>query len=173
MAHDHGDGELVQHARDRGEPGDWRAVSAGRRCQEHRRTVHARLGYQPHDRYWVSVGTRYGSGLPVQLEGVDTDDDTGSNGADLDGDTDDTGGGQIPAAILKKVNFSRGRVRPNYNLNVSTGVRVWEQEARSATLQFDVRNLTNRLNVINFSGVFSGTALAPGRQYTVQLKLRF
>ncbi len=141
--------------------------------QDQRNTVAAQVRYQPNDRYWVSVGTRYGSGLPVQLEGVDTDDDTGANGADLDGDTDDTGGGQIPAAILKKVNFSRGRVRPNYNLNVSTGVRVWEREARSATLQFDVRNLTNRLNVINFSGVFTGTALAPGRQYTAQLKFRF
>ena len=141
--------------------------------QDQRNTVAAQVRYQPHERYWVSVGTRYGSGLPVQLEGVDTDNDNGSNGADLDGDTDDTGGGAIPAAVLKKVNFSRGRVRPNYNLNVSTGVLVWQQEARSATLQFDLRNLTNRLNVINFSGVFSGTALAPGRQYTVQLKLRF
>ena len=41
------------------------------------------------------------------------------------------------------------------------------------TLQFDLRNATDRLNVINFTGLFSGTALAPGRQATVQLKLRF
>jgi len=41
------------------------------------------------------------------------------------------------------------------------------------TLQFDVRNATDRLNVINFNGLFSGTALAPGRQITAQMKLRF
>jgi hypothetical protein len=50
---------------------------------------------------------------------------------------------------------------------------VWDQDPRSLTLQFDVRNVTDRLNVINFSGLFSGTALAPGRQATVQLRLRF
>jgi hypothetical protein len=50
---------------------------------------------------------------------------------------------------------------------------VWERDARSLTLQFDLRNATDRLNVINFSGLFSGTALAPGRQATVQMKLRF
>jgi hypothetical protein len=31
-------------------------------------------------------------------------------------------------------------------------------------------NLADRLNVINFSAVFSGTALAPPRQATFQLK---
>ncbi len=41
------------------------------------------------------------------------------------------------------------------------------------TLQFDMRNAAGRLNVINFNGLFSGTALAPGRQLSVQMKLRF
>jgi hypothetical protein len=45
--------------------------------------------------------------------------------------------------------------------------------APTATAQVDVRNVTDRLNVVNFSGLFSGTQLAPGRQLTVQLKTRF
>ena len=49
----------------------------------------------------------------------------------------------------------------------------WEDDGRSVTLQFDVRNVTDRLNVINFSGLFSGTALAPGRQYLVQTRVGF
>ena len=65
-------------------------------------------------------------------------------------------------------------MRPNLSLDFSIGARVWESGLRrSASVQLDVRNVTDRLNVINFSGLFSGTALAPGRQATVQLRLRF
>jgi hypothetical protein len=136
------------------------------------------------------AGARYGSGLPVELEGDDdddddemgeeppgeedpdgADDDDGDDGHDDDDDDDQLQ--PIPQAILDKVNFERGRVRPNFSLDFSVGARVWERDARSLTLQFDLRNATDRLNVINFSGLFSGTALAPGRQATVQMKLRF
>jgi len=36
----------------------------------------------------------------------------------------------------------------------------------------DVINATDRFNVINFSGVFSGTALAPSRIVGVKLRVR-
>jgi hypothetical protein len=36
-----------------------------------------------------------------------------------------------------------------------------------------VANLTNRLNVVNFAGLFSGTALAPPRSASVRLRLDF
>jgi hypothetical protein len=124
--------------------------------QDQRNTVVAQIRFEPHRRVWFLVGARYGSGLPVELE-----------------DDDDDGLQPIPRAILDKVNFERGRVRPNFSLDFSAGLRVWERDARSLTLQFDMRNATDRLNVINFSGLFSGTALAPGRQATVQMKLRF
>ena len=64
-------------------------------------------------------------------------------------------------------------MKPNFSLNLSAGLRLWDQAPRSLTLQFDVRNLTDRLNVVNFNGLFSGTALAPGRQATIQMRLRF
>ena len=125
--------------------------------QDQRNTLAAQVRIEPHRRVWFSGSVRYGSGLPVELEGDDEED--------VDG--------QIPQEILDRVNFDRERVRPNSSLDLSAGFRIWEQESRSLVAQFDVRNLTNRLNVINFSGLFSGTALAPQRQFTFQTRLRF
>jgi hypothetical protein len=129
--------------------------------QDQRNTVAAQVRYDPHPRAWITAGVRYGSGLPVELEEDEEEDE--EHGQEQ----------PIPDEVLKRVDFARGRVRPNFNLNFSVGARVWERAGRSATVQFDARNLTDRLNVINFSGLFSGTALAPGRQFNVQLKLRF
>jgi hypothetical protein len=154
--------------------------------QDQRNTVAAQIRFEPHRRVWFMAGARYGSGLPVELEGDDDDDDDemeeeppgqedpdDDDEDDGDDDDDDDDLQPIPQAILDKVNFDRGRVRPNFSLDFSVGVRAWERNDRSLTLQFDLRNATDRLNVINFSGLFSGTALAPGRQATVQMKLRF
>jgi hypothetical protein len=130
--------------------------------QDQRNTVAAQLQFQPHRRFWLMTGIRYGSGLPVELE-----------------DNSDQGGGgeppaqPIPPAILEKIDFERGRVRPNFSLDFAAGLRVWERDRQSVSMQLDVRNATDRLNVINFTGLFSGTALAPGRQFTVQIKTRF
>jgi hypothetical protein len=158
--------------------------------QDQRNTVALQVRFEPHHRVWLMVGARYGSGLPVELEDDDDDDDDGEemeepgddgegdgNGdiGDGDGDEDDDDDDMqpIPQAILDKMNFERGRVGPNFSLDFSVGARVWERDARSLTLQFDMRNATDRLNVVNFSGLFSGTALAPGRQATAQMRLRF
>jgi hypothetical protein len=40
-------------------------------------------------------------------------------------------------------------------------------------LQFDAQNLNNRLNLIDFAGLFSGNAIAPPRSYAVRLKADF
>jgi hypothetical protein len=133
--------------------------------QDQRNTVAGQVRYEPWRRVWLAAETRYGSGLPVELDDEDEDED--------DGDDD---GGQtepIPRAIVEKIDFARSRVRPNFSLNLSGGWRLWEADHRAASLQVDLRNVTNRLNVINFSGLFSGTALAPGRQATLQLRFRF
>lgn len=129
--------------------------------QDQRNTAAATVRFQPHRRAWLTVSGRYGSGLPFELE--DDDDEN-------DEVTDEV---EIAQSIIERVNFDRGRVRPNFSLDASIGLRVWDQDPRSLTMQLDVRNVTDRLNVINFSGLFSGTALAPGRQTTVQMKLRF
>jgi hypothetical protein len=144
--------------------------------QDQRNTVAAQIRFEPHRRVWFMTGLRYGSGLPVELED-DDDEEEGEEeeeeGEEEEEEEDDDHAQPIPQAILAKVNFERGRVRPNFSLDFSVGFRAWERDSRSMTLQFDVRNATDRLNVINFSGLFSGTALAPGRQITAQMKLRF
>ena len=136
--------------------------------QDQRNTVAAMIRFQFHPRIWASASYRYGSGLPVELE--DDDDDDGEEDDDSDVDTESQ---PISQALLDQINFERGRVRPNLSVDLSIGARIWTNGSREATMQFDVRNVTDRLNVINFSGLFSGTALAPGRQITTQLRFRF
>ena len=104
----------------------------------------------------------------------DDDDDEGED--EEEGEAPESGADEerfIAPEILARVNFERARVRPNFSLDLSVGARLWEADAQSVSIQFDVRNLTDRLNVINFNGLFSGTALAPGRLATVRLKMRF
>ncbi len=124
--------------------------------QDQRNTLSALLRLAPHERLWLSTGFRYGSGLPVEL--ADDDDDAIQ---------------PISPAILGRVNFPRGRLRSVMSLDFSLGLQLWQRESRSVNVQFDVRNSTDHLNVVNFSGVFSGTALGPGRQFTVGTRMQF
>ena len=142
--------------------------------QDQRNTVAGQFLLNLHRRIWLGIGARYGSGLPVELADDDDGEDEGEDEQDGEASEYDAGQDQfIHPEILARVNFDRARVRPNFSLDFSVGARLWEADAQSVSLQFDVRNLTDRLNVINFNGLFSGTALAPGRLATVRLKLRF
>jgi len=80
---------------------------------------------------------------------------------------------QYGPAILDQVNLARGRVKPNYALDVAAGLEVYRKEQRSATFQIQAANLTNHVNVINFASLFSGTAVAPPRSISTRLKLTF
>jgi hypothetical protein len=130
--------------------------------QDQRNTVAAQAQVEPHPRLWFMTGIRYGSGLPVELQ--DPDNEQGNDQSPLQ---------PISPAILEKVNFERGRIRPSFSLDLGAGLKLWERDAQSVLMQVDVRNVTDRLNLINFNGLFSGTALAPGRQTTFQIKTRF
>jgi hypothetical protein len=46
-------------------------------------------------------------------------------------------------------------------------------DAGRLRIQADVSNLTNRLRVINFAGVFSGTALASPRAVSIRIQASF
>jgi hypothetical protein len=126
--------------------------------QDQRNTVRARFRTELHRRVWMAWSGRYDSGLPVELEGV-------SNLPLLNL--------QYGSAILSRVNFSRERVRPSAAVDASTGVELWNKESRSLRLQGDVLNISNRLNVINFSGLFSGTAIEPRRTFAIRLQAEF
>jgi outer membrane receptor for Fe3+-dicitrate len=93
---------------------------------------------------------------------------------DINGDADlNALESQYGKQIIDRVNFAAGRVRPNFSLDVSAGADLWKQEKRTLRLQATVENLTDRLNVINFAGLFSGTAVAPPRSGTLRLQYEF
>ena len=126
--------------------------------QDQRNTARARLRYQVHPRLWVAAVAGYGSGLPVEISG---DADLAALAA------------QYGRQIIDRVNFSAGRVRPNFSLDASTGAELWRREKRTLRLEATIENLTGRLNVINFAGLFSGTAVAAPRSGSARLEYDF
>ncbi len=125
--------------------------------QDQRNTAAARIRYQLAKRCWVSSTTTYGSGLPTELEGVDLE----------------TLATEYDPRILKRINFDRNRIRPSFSLNFSGGATLWQREAHSLTVQADLVNATNRLNIIDFAGLFSGTAIGQPRGATARLAFAF
>ena len=125
--------------------------------QDQRNTARARVRFQATPRFWLALGGEYGSGLPA--------------------DTGDAAPAFLlahyGAEILDHVNLARGRVKPNFDLDAGAGFGVYRKEQRSAVLQIQSVNLTDRVNVINFASFFSGTAVAPLRCVSGQLKLTF
>ena len=126
--------------------------------QDQRNTLRARVRVEAQRRVWFAVASSYSSGLPVDLNGP----------ADLGFISQ-----QYGPQILSKVNFDRGRIRPSASLDVSVGVNLYQQEHRSVRLQADVFNLFDRLNLINFAGVLSGTAVDAGRNFAIRLNATF
>jgi outer membrane cobalamin receptor len=125
--------------------------------QDQRNTVRVRVRFQAPRRMWFAAGSEYGSGLPAEA-----------------GDTDLSALlAQYGAAILNRVNLKRGRVRPNLSLDAAAGAELYRKEQRSATFQIQAVNLNNRVNVINFASLFSGTAVAAPRSISTRLQLTF
>jgi outer membrane cobalamin receptor len=127
--------------------------------QDQRNTARARLRYQVHRRVWMAVTAEYGSGLPT---------DVNANEIDIPALI-----AQYGQPIVDKVNFSAGRVRSNFSLNASLGAELWKREKQNLRLQVEGENLTDRLNLINFKGLFSGTAVAPPRSGSLRLQYNF
>ena len=124
--------------------------------QDQRNTVRLRGHYQLASRLWLAAGAEYGSGLPF-----DCSDLCQRALADY---------GQ---PVLNRVNFARYRVRPSLAVDVSAGGDVYKSDHFSTRLQADVTNLNNRLNVLDFGGLFSGNAIAPPRSYSLRLQTNF
>jgi hypothetical protein len=137
--------------------GQFTARSSFPISQDQRNTAAAQVRVQATKRIWISSSSFYGSGLPAEVDD--------SNLVDLEA--------QYSAAVLSRVNLSRNRVRPSFSLNFSGGANLWQHESRSVSLQADLNNATNRLNVINFASLFSGTALAPPRSASARLTFSF
>jgi len=125
--------------------------------QDQRNMARIRVRFQAPRRVWLAAGGEYGSGLPADIGGADP--------ALLLA--------QYGAAILDQVNLERGRVRPNLSVEIAAGAELHRKERRTIAFQIQAENLNNRVNVINFASVFSGTAVAPPRSVSARLQLTY
>src|SRR4051794_19053159 len=75
--------------------------------------------------------------------------------------------------VISRVDFARGRVRPQLAVNASAGVEVHRSDRVHVSLQVDGTNLNDRLNLINFGGLFSGNAIGPARSFAARLNASF
>lgn len=124
--------------------------------QDQRHTVRGRFAVQLPRRLWGALSGAFDSGLPFEDAGDPA-----------------TLGEQVPARVLARVDVESGRVRPSLTVDASAGWTLMREGTRRVELQADVRNLTNALRVINFAGVFSGTALAAPRSFAMRLRVEF
>ena len=129
--------------------------------QDQRNTVRARIRFQATERLWLATSAEYGSGLP----------------ADLPGPVDPSQVSfflqQYGPAIVNQVNFGAGRVRPNFTLDAAAGATLFHKEGRDVSFEIEGHNLTDRVNVLNFASLFSGTAVAPPASVSARLKASF
>jgi hypothetical protein len=124
--------------------------------QDQRNTVRARVRYQVMSRLWLAAGTEYGSGLPFEYTG-----------------TYEQALADYGPQVVGRINFADGRTYPTLSVDVSTGLDFYRKEKRSVRFQADFENLNNRLNVIDFGGLFSGNAIGPPRSYVLRLATTF
>jgi outer membrane cobalamin receptor len=124
--------------------------------QDQRNTFRTRFRYQIGSRMWVAAGANYGSGLPFAYTGDEP-----------------TALAEYGPAVISRINFDRGRILPSLAANASLGLDLYKRDRTTVRFQADGDNLNGRLNVIDFGGLFSGNAIAPGRSFAVRLNAGF
>jgi hypothetical protein len=126
--------------------------------QDQRNTLRARVRLDAGHGFWFAAGAQYGSGLP----------------ADLSANTDvPTLIAQYGADVVSRINFTKQRVEPNFSMDLGMGAQLYRKEAHSLQFQVQATNIANRLNVINFASVFSGTAVGVPRSVSARLRVSF
>lgn len=124
--------------------------------QDQRNLVRTRFRYRLHPRLWLAVGLASESGLPFAFGGSQAD-----------------ALAEFGQQMVSRVNFGRGRVRPQLSVDASAGAEIWGTDRLKMRLQADVRNLNDRLNVIDFNGLFSASAIGPPRSFSLRLATSF
>jgi len=124
--------------------------------QDQRNTLRSRFQYQALRRAWLAAGVSYGSGLPFDFDGVPSEVLA-----------------EYGQSVLNRLNFNRGRILPTLAISASLGVDVYKSDKLNMRFQADGDNLNNRLNVIDFGGLFSGNAIGPGRSFALRLTSNF
>jgi hypothetical protein len=124
--------------------------------QDQRNTFRTRFRYQIAPRFWFAAGANYGSGLPFDYTGDEP-----------------TALAEYGPAVISRINFDRGRILPLMAANASFGADILKRDRTSVRFQADGDNLNGRLNIIDFGGLFSGNAIAPGRSFALRLTTSF
>jgi hypothetical protein len=124
--------------------------------QDQRNTIRSRFQYQLAPRIWLAAGAGYGSGLPFAYEGSEA-----------------TALAEYGPQVVSRINFARGRVRPMLAVSSSLGADIYKREKVDIRFQVDGDNLNDRLNVMDFGGLFSGNAIGPARSVTMRLNSSF
>jgi hypothetical protein len=124
--------------------------------QDQRNTLATRWETKTGSRLRFSAGASYGSGLPFAYGGSPAD-----------------ALAQYGAPVVSRLDFARGRVRPQLSLNASMSADLVRRDHFQSTLHIDGENLNDRLNVLDFGGLFSGNAIAPARSVLMRLEMHF
>jgi hypothetical protein len=126
--------------------------------QDQRNTLRARVRFQATTRLWFAIATQYGSGLPADL-----------------GDNTNVPSliAQFGEQVVSRVNLERGRVHPNFSLDLAAGAELYRKELRALQFQLEAANVTDGINVINFDSLFSGTAVGAPRMISARLRFTF
>jgi TonB-dependent Receptor Plug Domain len=124
--------------------------------QDQRNTARLRLIYQLTPRIWIAGGSEYGTGLPFDFDGNQL-----------------LALAQYGQAVVNRINFDRGRIRPTLSIDASMGAEIYKTERVKMRVQADIENMNDRLNVIDFGGLFSGNAIGPSRSYSARFVTSF
>jgi outer membrane cobalamin receptor len=124
--------------------------------QDQRNTLATRWIANVSKRVRLSAGVSYGSGLPFAYGG-----------------TPDDALAQYGPEVVSRLNFARGRIFPQLAVSASMSADLIRRDHFQSSFQIDGENLNNRLNVLDFGGLFSGNAIAPERSMLMRLETRF
>ena len=124
--------------------------------QDERNTARIRIRYQLTSRVWIAGSSEYGSGLPFDFDG------TGQQAL-----------AEYGHAVVDRINLNSGRIKPTLAVDASLGTQLYKTEKLALNFQADGENLNNRLNIIDFGGLFSGNAIGPPRSYSLRLAATF
>ena len=124
--------------------------------QDQRNTLATRWEANVSERMRLAAGLNYGSGLPFDYGG-----------------TRDEALAQYGPAVVRRLNFDRGRILAQLAVSASLSADIFRHDRVLSTIHVDGENLNGRLNVLDFGGLFSGNAIAPGRSVMLRWETRF
>jgi len=108
---------------------------------------------RPGGGFWASVGGRYESGTPLEVDEGELDELMARPGSEL-------------------VNFETGRVRPRLLFDALAGMRLLRAGGHELSLRAGLLNLTGERFAYNFGNPFSGTHFGAGRTFQIGLQVR-